>query len=187
MVRDRVRWRHIAVVVLFIGVVFGALVQAGVLMPKFGVGSGGTGGTSSDGSSQAVYANTVENQSLRSWTIIGLGLPQGRTESLPDGSKVHIGGVYRGADVMNVLQGHSPALVPPLTIGPGQQLTVTLVREFPPACRKPIDPRSLAQFRNLEAGHPPPPHDLPAVIAISTPLGSRTVATTFSVTYGCFG
>ena len=154
MVRDRVTRRNIGLAVLFVVVVFGALVQTGVLMPKFR--DGNEGGSSSEGLAE-VSANTVENQSLRSWTITGMQLPQGKTESLPDGSTVHIGGIYRGPDVNPVLQGQSPAQATPLTIGPGQQFTVKLVRDFPPACGKTTGPKSLAQLHNLEAVRWPSP------------------------------
>lgn len=183
MMRNRVSGQHIALVGLFVVVVFGALVQAGVLMPKLRVGGGGGGG----GLSQT-YASTIENQSLRSWTITGFQLPEGRvSESLPDGSTVQLDGIYRDADPNPLSQGGSPALVPPLTIGPGQQFTVKLVRELAPACRKVPAPRTLAQYHALEARPMPRTHDIPAVITFSTPLGSRSVGTAFSVTYGCAG
>ena len=54
------------------------------------------------------------------------------SESLPDGSTVQLDGIYRDADPNPLFQGGSPALVPPLTIGPGQQFTVKLVRELAP-------------------------------------------------------
>jgi hypothetical protein len=168
-------------------VVFGALVQAGVLMPKFKDGNDGAGGTTSSSVEQAIDAHTVENQSLRSWTITGLQFPTGRSESLPDGSTVHIGGVYQGANLDSVVQGNSRAVTPPLTIGPGQQITVKLVRDFPPVCRQRVVPRSLAQIHRLEAVRFPQLHDLSVDIVVRTPLGSRMVATTFSVVYGCDG
>jgi hypothetical protein len=184
MMRNRVSGQHIALVGLFVVVVFGALVQAGVLMPKLRVGGGG----GSFGGLSQTYTSTIENQSLRSWTITGFQLPEGtRSESLPDGSTVHLDGIYRDADLNPPSQGRSPALLPPLTIGPGQQFTVELVRELAPACGKVPAPRTLAQIHALEARPMPRTHDIPAVITFSTPLGSRSVGTAFSVTYGCEG
>jgi hypothetical protein len=186
VVRERLTAWNIAVVILFVVVVFGAIVQTGVLIPKFR--DEGERGTISEGFSQ-IYANTVANQSLRSWTITGLQLPAGTTVSMSDGSTVHIGGIYRGTVPNPALQGNSPNFAPsltfgrrqqlPLTIGPGQELTVTLVQKPAPTCRPVIMPR--------DPKHWPHPHNLPAAIAISTPIGSRTVGTTFKVNNMCAG
>jgi hypothetical protein len=184
VVRERLTAWNIAVVILFVVVALGATMQTGVLIPKFR--DEGERGTMGGGSSE-VYANTVENQSLRSWTITGLELPAGKTVSMPDGSTVHIGGIYRGTVPNPAFHGNAPAYSPsltsgrrqqlPLSIGPGQELTVTLVQKGAPACRPVIMPR--------DPRHWPPPHKLPAAIAIGTPIGSRTVATTFSVNDMC--
>jgi hypothetical protein len=158
--------------------VFGGLVQAGEIAPKFELPSGGgiAGGT---------YLVSVRNLSWRSWTITGVNLAGGHPiRRLPDGSTVALGASYRGMPSVLLEYATEQHVAMPFTVGDGQWLTLTLVRSHAPNC-KPVLPQTPKEMQRYNAAVDSLSIDVPVSISVGTPLGSRNITTTFNLIYGC--
>jgi hypothetical protein len=162
-------WRVAASVVFLTVVIFGALSQGGFLTPRFRDSGGGVAGGS--------ITNSIQNVSWRSWTVTGVHLANKEsTLRLRDLRIVRLS-LYRGPATP-----YSGAPVPRLTVGPGQVFTVDLVEKLDDCSPPPNLKTAAATDRYFSS---PENHvtDVPAVVTVSTPLGTRTVGTTF--TFSC--
>jgi hypothetical protein len=164
----------IAGTVLVLLTLFGGLVEAGVVMPKFTVP-----GTGSEGST---YSNIIENSSWRSWTITAIRLADGqRSSKLGDGSTVRLGDLYPG----EVPPGNSPPIVAmPYELGAGQSVTLTLVRAHVSKCKNPPLQTS-RQLQRFQADIAKDLVDIPVEVSVATPLGTRDVPVDFDFSFGC--
>ena len=163
----------IAGVVLVLLTLFGGLVEAGVVAPKFTVP-----GTGSEGST---YSNIIENSSLRSWTITAIRLAGGQKSSkLADGSTVRVGHLYPG----EMPPGSLPIVAIPFEFGAGQSVTLTLVRAHVPYCRPP-PLNTNGDMQRFDAAIRNDLVDVPVDVSVSTPLGTRDVPVDFDFSYGC--
>ena len=164
---------HIATAVILVAVTFfSAFVQSGILAPDLHLL-----GTNRPFDSQYVgsYAGNIQNLSWRSWTITGVRMASGKPSLiLPDRSVITIGRVYSGAPQPFTNRPAHPAVLP-FRVGPGQQITVTLVQKDLKICG-PVNPN--VQFQQDQ-------YDIPIDLVFSTPFGSRNVLETFPVDYGC--
>jgi hypothetical protein len=153
---------------------FGALVQAGVVAPKFtSTGSGEDGDT---------YSVSLTNTSWLSWTVTGARLAGGGVSRvLPDESSVGLGEIYLGKPV--AFPGKLPAVSTPVEVATGQSITLTLVRMHTPECKQDFstteDPEKIATELASHA------IVVPAVVSVATPFGSRKIDTNFNLSYGC--
>jgi len=165
-------------VVLTALAVFGAAVQAGLLLPHFDATfSGVDGPATADGS---VYYSTVVNTSLRPWTVVGAHLADGSdVQVLPDGSYAQLAGVYRGEQEPSSGRRVSSGLV----IGTLQDLSVALVRHRVPRCREPASAPGEADAAGYAIT--PRQYGVGVAIEVAAPLGARTIYVTVGVSYGC--
>ena len=162
-------WRVASAVAFLAVVIFGALSQGGLLVPQFRNNGGGVSGGS--------ISNSLQNVSWRSWTVTGIHLADKKsTLALRDVKVVRLS-LYPGAGPL-----YSGAPVRRLTVGPGQTFSVNLV-ERQSDCSPPPNITNIAQ--SIQYASSPANHeqDVPAAITVSTPLGVRTIGTSF--TFSC--
>lgn len=165
------------VVALLAVTIFGALSQAGVLVPRFRV-SGMGGGESS---ASTVVSNTLENVSPRSWTVTGIHLTnQGSTRTLPDVRIIGFGLQRQNPEPSANFPG---PMLQRLTVAPGQYFYANLV-EKQSDCPSQGTIHSQAEALRLAKSAGNHQHSILAVLTISTPLGARTVGTTFTINCG---
>ena len=168
-------WRTAGVLALLAVTALSATIEAGVLLPKFRTDGGGGGSESSLGSS---YSNVIENVSLRPWTVTGVHLVDRRsTLELPHVTIVQLGLQQSAFPPL------STGLFRPLhrlTVGPGQQFMVTLVDRQRDCPKVPIfqNPAEATRFFSSSAHHQ---HSVPAAFTVATPLGTKTIGTTFTI------
>jgi hypothetical protein len=168
-------WRTAGLVALLAVTALSATIEAGVLVPKFRPDGGGDG---SGGSMGSAYSNVIQNVSLRPWTVTGVHLVDRRSSlELPNVTIVQLS-----------LQ-HGPSrplgtgLLRPLhrlTVGPGQQFTVNLVDKERDCPKTPTfqDSAEFARYVNSPANHQ---HSVPVAVTVATPLGTKTIGTTFTI------
>jgi hypothetical protein len=166
--RERIgrRWRVAAAVAFLAVTIFGALSQGGFLVPKFYASGGGVSGGS--------IFNTLQNVSWRSWTVTGIQLADKRAESSLRDVKIVRLSLYN--------ESQFPYSEPPvhrLTVGPSQTFSVDLVEKIT-GCSPPPPVTTVAAMDRYLSSPKNHPHDIPAVVTVSTPLGTRTIGTTFS-------
>jgi hypothetical protein len=163
-------WNMATAAILVAVTFFSALVQSGILAPDLHLlSTGRTFGSQYVGS----YQGNIQNLSWRSWTITGVQMAAGKPSViLPDRSVITVGRVYRGVPQPFTNTSAHPAVLP-LSVGPGQQITVTLVQKDLRICR-PVN----QQFQQDL-------YDIPVDLVFSTPFGSRDELETFPVSYGC--
>ena len=162
-------WGVAAAATFLAVVIFGALSQGGLLTPQFRGNGGGVSGGS--------ISNTLQNVSWRPWTVTGIHLADKKsTLALRDVKVVRLS-LYPVSD--------SPYSGPPvrrLTVAPGQTFSVNLEEKLSDC--PPVPPiattAQMNQYLTSPANHE---HDIPAVITVATPLGTRTIGTTF--TFSC--
>jgi hypothetical protein len=145
------------------------LSQGGFLAPRFRDAGGGVSGGS--------ISNLLQNVSWRSWTVTGIHLADTKsTLALRDVKIIRLS-LYGAPDL--------PYSTPPvkrLTVGPGQSFSATLV-EKQTDCPPPghiWTEAQMDQYLNSSKSHE---LTVPADIAVATPLGTRTLGTTF--TFSC--
>jgi hypothetical protein len=166
--------RRAALALLFAILVFGALVQGGVLAPHLTGGAPEGGGPAPPGN---YTYSSVNNESWRAWTVTDIHLGDGRdTESFAGGGTLRLTLYPNG---LAASQQADP--VDEVTVEPGQQFGIGVDLEhryctqvIPPGTR---DPQQYAQERPFqETG-------VPIFLAVATPLGTRTI--TESIVISC--
>jgi hypothetical protein len=154
------------------------LSESGVIVPSFhSSGSGGGSGIVRGGTTSTTATNLIENVSFRSWTVTGIRLAH--TGSPPHLSDVMILGLH--LELVND-SSDGNALGPPvrrLRVGPGQGFDAVLTekQDHCPSLPLPLTVAQIDYYRN----NPIHPRTIPAVYTVATPLGTRTIATTFTV------
>lgn len=172
----RRHWRIAAVVALLAVTALSAAIEAGVVLPKFRLsGTGDSGGSTGSPSS---YSNVIQNVSLRSWTVTGVHLVDSRsTLELPNVTIVQLSLQHDPSPTLST--GPSRPLHR-LTVGPGQTFTVNLVdkqRDCPPVPNFHTATDAEHYFSS-SANHQ---HSVPAALTVATPLGTKTIGTTFTI------
>jgi hypothetical protein len=167
-------WVLVLAVALVALTFFGGLAQAGMLVPSFRANGGGEIGRPLYTDS---YAVNLENTSWHSWVITGVDLAQARSSVvLPDKSVITIGRLYNGGLQFMGKKPVRPATLP-LSVGPGQQITVSLDQRHRVTCR----PKNFSINSLVQQDY----YNIPVDVMFATPFGTRTVMATFSVEYGC--
>lgn len=157
------RWHMVAGAALLVVTTFGATIQAGILAPQFHSMSG----EAVDGSE----FDNIQNVSWRSWTVTSVHLanrPSNR--ALVDGGIVQLS-LHEGPVPPD---GHVGPALSSLVVGPGQQFNLRLANAER-MCSVPL--------RDLQRNTPflLPQDNVPALIAVSTPFGSKDIEVLFSV------
>jgi hypothetical protein len=163
------RWRVAAAVAFLVVIVFGALSQGGVLAPQFRVSGGGVSGGS--------ISNSLQNVSWRSWTVTGIHLADRRSALALRDLKIIRLSLYKQSDLP-----YSEPPVQRLTVGPGQIFSVNLLEKLK-GCSSPPNITSVTAMDRYLISPKNHETDIPAIITVTTPLGTRTVDTTF--TFSC--
>jgi hypothetical protein len=162
-------WLVAASVAFLAVVIFGAMSQGGFLAPRFRNNGGGVSGGS--------ISNSLQNVSWRSWTITGIHLADKKsTLALRDVKVVRLS-LYPGSGLP-----YGGASLRRLTVGPGQTFSVNLV-ERQSDCSPPPPIANESQMNRYLSSPANHEHDIPADITVATPLGTRTIGTTF--TFSC--
>jgi hypothetical protein len=157
--------------------VVAALSQGGVLFPRFR----GSGSGSSESSTGSSFSESMENVSPRSWTITGVHLVDHAAQKLPD---VRITGLgVQPEDFTPSLSTKTPGPSQRLTVSPGQYFNVSLFEEQND-CPSQSPVHCLNESLRLEGSPQNHEHSIPAAITVVTPLGTRSIDTTFSVSCG---
>ena len=165
------------VVGLLVVTIFGALSQAGILVPRFRLSGTGGGETSAS----TVVSNTLENVSPRSWKVTSIHLTnQGSTLTLPDVHIIRLGLQRQDPEPSANFPG---TMQQRLTVAPGQYFNANLV-EKQSDCPSQVTVHSQAEALRLAKSARNHQHSIPAVLTVSTPLGTRTVGTTFTINCG---
>jgi hypothetical protein len=152
---------------------FAALSQGGFLVPKFRTDGGGSGG----GGGYSLSINQIQNVSWRSWTVTGAQLTD-TGSATPSDVKVSQVGLRRN-EFQPGFNGPGRSLRR-LTVAPGQEFDVVLV-EKQDDCSLPPPITTLAQAQRYEHSRQNHEHTIPAVFTVATPLGTRSIATSFTV------
>jgi hypothetical protein len=159
-------WHLAMAVTLVAATLLGALVQSGSLAPDFHVNSTGP-----------EYAH-LQNISWRSWTITSAQLANAKHPIvLPDRSIISRVLVYPGVPQNLTSALEHPAKFP-LSVGRGQQITVTLLQEHQKQCPSAFD-YPLNEIPQQDT------YEIPVDLVFATPLGARTLVETLLVDYGC--
>jgi hypothetical protein len=162
--------------------IFGASVQMGLLVPHFGNPLGGQSGFATSNYSAATV--TLTNESWRSWTLTSVHLDNGRTtQLLPNGSPVQL--EISHLVTLDWFRPQHYGTVP-LSVGPGRQFTLVLVQRHQPICPgASFFHDSGAQFQRYIAGLESVHYRVPVAVDVRTPLGTRSVITTFLLGDSC--
>lgn len=163
-------WHTAAAGVLLAVAVFAAVVQGGVLAPKFEPSGSGTALSASNGSTYLV----LQNVSWRSWTISGVGFATDQSPKVLASVRTGALSVHRGRS------GTGPAIAG-LTVEPGQTFSVDLVQRHR-VCPEPGANLTTAQFERFAQTVNNNRKNVLALISVVTPFGTRTVGATFTTT-----
>ena len=174
--RDRRSLRLVGAIGLVTVTVVGALSQGGVLVPRFrDIGSGASTGASTE----SVVSEDIENVSPRSWTITGVHFTdQTAARMLPD---VHL--VELGLQPQNDIPSFTEHLSQRLRVSPGQYFDVTLL-EKESDCPSHFFPSNPGQIERLKSSPQNHQRSIPATLTVATPLGTRSIDTTLSLSCG---
>jgi hypothetical protein len=161
---------------LLVVTVIGALSQGGVLVPGFrDNGSGGTSGSST----ASLVAEDFENVSPRSWTITGVHFSD--PAAVRKLSDVRI--IAVGAQPQDTGPSFPEPLHQRLTVSPGQYFDVGFL-EKESDCPSQSSVRNAAQEQRLASSPRNHQRSIPAVVTVATPLGTRSIDTTLSMSCG---